>query len=60
LNFDLHSIEIFAVKPGDGTFSGSRVVISYGGFAFLFSSITVLVYPDFGFSGAFVVLDHAN
>jgi len=60
LNFDLHSIEIFSIKPGDGTFSGSGVIISYSGFAFLFSSITVLVYPDFGFSGAFVVLDHSN
>jgi len=60
LNFNLHTIEIFGVEPGDGTFSGSGIVIGYGSFSFLFSSFAVLVNPDLGFSGALVVFDHTN
>jgi len=60
LNFNLHAIEIFAIKPCDCTSSSGGIVISYGSFTFLFSSFTVLVNPDLWFSGLFVVLDYTN
>jgi len=60
LNFNLHTIKIFAVEPSDCAFCGGGIVVGYSSFTFLFSSFAVLVNPDLGFSGAFVVFDHTN
>jgi len=60
LNFDVFTIEIFAIKPCDCTLSGGRVIIRYGSFTFLFSGITMCVNPDLWFSSFFVVFDYTN
>ena len=55
LNFDGMCIEIFSVKPADGPMGCGSIVISHRGFALLFSSISVLVNPDFGFASSLVI-----
>ena len=60
LNFDGMCIEIFSVKPADGPMGCGSIVISHRGFAFLFSSISILVNPNFRLACSFVFLDDAD
>jgi len=60
LNFDLHSVEVFAIKPCDGTLGGGGIVIRHGGFALLVTGLAVFVDPDFWLASLLVVLDHAD
>jgi len=60
LDFYLHTIEVFSVKPSDSTFCGGGIIVCDGGFAFLVSSFSVLVDPDLGLSSSFVVLNNTD
>jgi len=60
LNFDFATVEIFSIEPGYCTLSGGGVIISYGSFSFLITSITIFVNPNLWFAGSLVILDNSN
>jgi len=60
LNFDLHTLEVFTIKPCNGTLGGLWIIIGNGSFSLLIPGFAVFVDPDLGFSSLLIVLDHAN